>query len=388
MNPDTPPRTLTLVLTTALSVLSLNMFLPSLANIADDLNVDYSLASLAVAGYLGVTAFLQLIIGPFSDRFGRRPVLLAGIAVFIVASLGCMTAVNIQTFLAFRVLQATAIAGWVLSLAVIRDTSPAYLAASRIGYVSMAMAIGPMVGPMLGGLLDELFGWRSSFLLYAVLGTGVLALCWLDLGETNRHPSASFAAQYAAYPGLLRTGQFWGFALCVAFSTSAFYVFLAGAPMVGEQAAIPPSHLGLFMGSTTAAFAVGSFLSGRYAKRFRLTTMMITGRLTACAGLAAALALVLAGNISTGSLLTATLCLGLGNGLTMPSANAGVMSVKPDLAGSAAGLAGALTVAGGALLTWFTGSILTPTSAAPQLMGIMLFCAAAGLLAALYIALT
>ncbi len=381
-----PPRLLTLVLLTGLSVLSLNMFLPSLGNIAVDLRADYALVSLSVGGYLGFTAVLQLVMGPLSDRFGRRPALLAALAIFVVASLGCMVATDIRVFLAFRMMQAVMISGWALSMAVIRDTAPEREAASLIGYVAMAMAVAPMLGPVLGGALDELFGWRSSFLVFAGLGAALLALCWIDLGETNASPSEAFGEQLRSYPELFRSGRFWGYALCMTFSTGAFYIFLAGAPLVAESVlALSPAALGFYMGTITGGFLVGSFLSGRYARRHSLTTMMISGRLVTIAGLAAGLMLFLSGHVNVLSLFGATVFAGLGNGLTMPSANAGVMSVRPGLTGSAYGLAGALTVGGGAVLTSITGAILSEALGAYQLLGMMLLSSLAALAAALYV---
>lgn len=383
-----PPRMFTLVLLTGLSVLSLNMFLPSLAHIAEELQADYALVSLSVAGYLGVTAVLQLIMGPLSDRYGRRPILLGSLAIFAFASLGCMLASDVRVFLVFRVMQGVIISGWALSLAVIRDTRPAQEAASLIGYVTMAMAVAPMLGPVFGGVLDELFGWRSSFLVYAVFGAALLALCWLDLGETNASPSETFAQQFRAYPKLLRAPRFWGYALCMSFSTSAFYAFLAGAPLVAQSVlALSPATLGFCMGTITAGFSLGSFLSGRYAGRYALTTMMIAGRVVACAGLAAGLVLFLAGFVNALTLFGTTIFAGVGNGLTMPSSNAGALSVQPRLAGSASGLAGALTVGGGAILTSVTGAILTEENGAYQLLGVMLFCSLAALAAAFQVRL-
>ena len=148
-----PPGFFTLVFITGLSLLSLNMFLPSLANIAAEFQADYSVVSLSVAGYLGITAVLQLIIGPLSDRFGRRPVLLSALAIFTLASLGCMLASNVWIFLAFRVLQGVIIAGGVLSFAIIRDSASEQEAASQMGYVSMAMASRTDAGAN---------GWRST----------------------------------------------------------------------------------------------------------------------------------------------------------------------------------------------------------------------------------
>lgn len=381
-----PPKIFTLVLLTGLSVLSLNMFLPSLPNMAEAFQADYALVSMSIAGYLAITAVLQLIFGPLSDRLGRRPVLLAGLMIFILASLGCALSTDIWSFLVFRMLQGAIISGWVLSLAVIRDTAPEQEAASIMGYVTMAMAVAPMLGPMFGGALDELFGWRSSFLVFVGFGVGMLALCWFDLGETNKTPSESFVKQFQTYPELFRSRRFWGYALCMTFSTGAFYAFLAGAPLVAESVLkLSPATLGFYMGTITAGFMLGSFLSGRYAKRYSLTTMMMSGRIVACAGLIAGLLLFLAGFMHALSLFGAAVLVGLGNGLTMPSCNAGALSVLPKLAGSAAGLSGALTVAGGAVLSSITGAILTAENGAYALFGMMLFCSAMGLVATLYV---
>ncbi len=383
---SSPPRLFTLVLLTGLSVLSLNMFLPSLSNMAEEFEADYALVNLSIAGYLGITAVLQLVMGPLSDRFGRRPVLLGGLVIFILASLGCALATSISVFLVFRMLQGAIISGAALSPAVIRDTVPTQEAASQIGYVTMAMAVAPMLGPMFGGALDELFGWRASFLAFIGFGILVFGLCWIDLGETNKTPSDTFMKQVHTYPELLRSRRFWGYALCMAFSTGAFYSFLGGAPLVAEKVlALSPAILGFYIGTITAGFMLGSFLSGRYAKRYALTTMMILGRIVACTGLVVGLVLFSAGFVHALSLFGATVFVGLGNGLTMPSSNAGVVSVRPKLAGSASGLAGALTVGGGAVLTSITGVILTAEHGAFQLLGMMLFCSLMALFAALYV---
>lgn len=379
-----PPRLYTLVLLTALSVLSLNMFLPSLSNMARDFQADYALVTLSIAGYLAITAVLQVIMGPLSDRHGRRPVLLAALAIFALASLGCALATDIWVFLGFRILQGAVISGWALSQAAIRDMHPAQEAASLMGYVAMAMAVAPMLGPMFGGVLDELFGWRASFLTFAGMGVALFILCWIDLGETNTCPSETFTKQFRTYPELFRSRRFWGYAMCMAFSTGAFYAFLSGVPLVARTVLdLPPAKLGFYMGTITAGFFLGSFVSGRYAKRYELTTMMIAGRIVACAGLLVGLALFLAGIVNAISLFGATVFVGIGNGLTMPSSNAGALSVRPELAGSASGLSGALTVGAGAVLSSITGAILTEEHGVYELVSMMLFCSAMALVAAL-----
>jgi len=381
-----PPRLLTLILLSALSVVSLNMFVASLSNIAEEFQADYALVNLSIAGYAGMTAVLLLIMGPLSDRFGRRPVILTGLLIFILASLGCMLADDIWMFLFFRLLQGAIISGVVLSNAVIRDMVPAKEAASLMGYLAMAWAVAPMLGPMLGGVLDELFGWRASFVAFVAFGVVIFSLCWVDLGETNKAPSATFAKQFQTYPELFQSRRFWGYALCMAFSTGAFYAFLGGVPLVAKAMfGMSAATLGFYMGTITAGFFLGSFLSGRYAKRYPLTTMMIAGRIVACAGLVVGLVLFLTGVVHALSLFGATIFVGVGNGLTMPSSNAGAMSVRPKLAGSASGLSGALTVGGGAVMSLITGALLTEENGAYPLLGMMLFSSLMALAAALYV---
>ena len=146
---------------------------------------------------------------------------------------------------------------------------------------------------------------------------------------------------------------------------------------------LPPAELGFYMGTISVGFFLGSFLSGRYSKRHQLTTMMIFGRVVACAGLLLGLGLFLAGMVNAISLFGATVFVGIGNGLTNPNSNAGALSVRPELAGSAAGLTGALTVGIGALLTSVMGAILTVENGVYELVGAMLFCSVVSLVAAL-----
>ncbi|MEQ9335391.1 multidrug effflux MFS transporter [Thalassobaculum sp.] len=382
----TPPRLLTLIVVSGVSILPISMFLPSLPSIAADLRADFTLVNLSIAGYAASSAVLQLILGPLSDRYGRRPVLLASLAVFVLASIGCGLATDIRVFLGFRFLQGAVIAGYAVSLAVIRDTSRPEEAAGVIGYVTTAWAVAPLLGPTLGGILEQVFGWRASFWAFAGLGLATLALCWVDLGETNRRPSATIRSQFRAFPKLLRSRQYWGYALCMAFAVGAFYSYLGGAPLAARSAfGMSPAALGLAMGSTTAGFILGSFLCGRYARRFALTTTVIAGRLVACAGLAAGLVLWFAGVVHPAALFGPCVFLGIGNGLSIPSGSAGAMSVNPALAGSAAGLTGALMAAGGGLVSAAAGMILTEGDAIPILLAVLLACAAAGLAAALYV---
>jgi Bcr/CflA subfamily drug resistance transporter len=378
------PRLSTLILLSAVGVLPINIFLPSLTNIATEFDVDYSVAGLTLAAYAAVSACLQVVMGPLSDRFGRRPVILWGVGIFVAATFGCIVAPDIPTFLACRMLQAVIAPTYAVSLAVIRDTTSKEETASRIGYLAMAWAFAPMLGPSFGGLLDQAFGWRANFWFLALAGGAVFALCWIDLRETNRAPSATIAEQFRAYPELLASARFWAYAACMAFSIGAFFAFLAGAPLAARALFdMSPARLGLLMGTITVGFMVGSFLSGRFASHFPLTTTLIAGRALAVAGLLVGLALWAAGIDHVVALFGPCLFVGLSNGLTMPGANAGAISVRPKLTGSAAGLASAISIAGGALMSWVAGAVLTPDNARHAFLLVMLAAAVLALAAAI-----
>ncbi|QKJ91003.1 MULTISPECIES: multidrug effflux MFS transporter [Rhizobium/Agrobacterium group] len=369
----TPPHIITLVVIAGVAALCMNVFLPSLATMAVYFEADYAVMQFAVSGYLAATACLQLVIGPLSDLFGRRPVMLASIAVMIVATLVCMLAPNITVFMIGRVAQAAVVSGFVLARAIVRDMVPMEQAASMIGYVTMGMSVVPMVGPTVGGLLNDISGWQSSFALLCLLGLGILALAWLDLGETNHNRSASFSQQFHAWPELLRSPLFWGYALTSTFSSGMFFSFLGGAPFVGSVLyGLSPAMLGLQFFFMASGYMLGNFISGRYASEIGITRMMLSGNVIGIAGIIAAIALISVGAESAYAFFVPLALIGVGNGVTLPSANAGMVSVQPHLAGSASGLGGAMTIGGGAALSVLASSVLSKEDGTWPLLLVML----------------
>ena len=382
----TPPHIATLILAAGLAALSMNIFLPSLPNMTAYFETDYRLMQLSVALYLAVNAVLQIVIGPISDRFGRRPVMLWGTVLFLVATVGSIFAPTAEIFLAFRMAQAVIVTGLVLSRAVVRDMVPMEEAASMIGYVTMGMSLVPMVSPLIGGVLDTLFGWQANFWMMAVLGVALLWLIWADLGETAANRAPSFGAQIRQYPELLTSPRFWGYCLGAAFTSGAFFAYLGGAPFVGETVfGLTTIWLGFSFGAPAIGYFGGNFLSGRLSVRVGINRMVLWGSLLSTAGLGAALILFYAGGGSALVFFGSMTFVGLGNGMVLPNANAGMLSVRPHLAGSAAGLGGAIMIGGGAALSALAGALLTVQSGAYPLLWIMFATSACGIVSILLV---
>jgi MFS transporter, DHA1 family, multidrug resistance protein len=376
-----------LIALSALAILPLNMFVPSLPNIARDLGAEFSVINLAIAGYAVATALTHLVAGALSDRFGRKPVALVALGIFTLSSLGCSLANDVRVFLLCRLFQATVIAGYAVSLAAIRDTSGDRAAAGRIGYVSSAWAVAPMLGPTLGGLLDAAFGWRANFVAFALFGLAGLYLVTFHLRETNQHRSASIVLQLKGYGELIGASRFRAYALCMAFSIGALYVFLGGAPLVaaalGETS---PVVLGMYMGMVPAGFMLGSYTVGHTSTRFSPRAFMLAGRILTCAGLLIGGVLAAFGAAHPLAFFAPCVAVGLGNGLSMPTANAQVLSIRPGLAGTASGLASAFTVLGAGLVAFCAGLVVNATNARAAVLGAMLMSSLLSLGAAVWIA--
>ncbi len=382
----TPPHIVTLVIASATAAVSMNLFLPSLPGMAEYFQADYRVVQLAVSLYLAATAILQLGIGPASDRFGRRPVMLTSFVIFILATIAALVAPNITIFLICRVMQAFAAAGMVLSRAIVRDTVGADEAASRIGYITMGMTLAPMLGPVIGGFLDELYGWKSTF--YLILGFGLISfvVVYLDLGETHHNRSTSLTKQLKTYPELFRARRFWGYTATAGMASGAFFAFLGGGPYVAtEILGLTPSQYGLYFIFISVGYMIGNFMSGRYSRRIGINPMMLAGNIVASLGLLLALALFLIGFYHPMSLFGPSFLVGIGNGMTMPNANAGIVSVRPHLAGSASGLGGALQIGGGAALSVLAGALLSPDTGPYPLIWVMLISSSLGIVTSLYV---
>ncbi|WP_340297504.1 MULTISPECIES: multidrug effflux MFS transporter [unclassified Roseobacter] len=384
---STAPSIFTLIVLTGLGALSMNVFLPSLPQMAEYFGAEYGVVQLSVALYLGVNAALQLLVGPLSDRYGRRPVMLVGVAIYCLASLGCLWAPDVITFLVFRMTQASVVVGLVLGRAVVRDLYPRDQAASMIGYVTMGMAIVPMVGPVIGGALGQAFGWKANFWLLFGAGLVILLLAWADLGETARKGEGRLRDQFAQYPTLLLSRRFWGYSLSSTLASGAFFAYLGGAPLVGARIfGLEPALLGLFFGAPALGYFFGNFISGRFSVRVGVDRMILWGALITVAGLSIGLGLFFVGYKTALVFFGSMTFVGLGNGMVLPNATSGMMSIRPDLAGTASGLGGSIMLAGGASLSALSGVILSQSDQAYPLIYLMLACAIGAAASAIYTA--
>ena len=387
LNRSTPPHILTLILLASISALTMNIFLPSLPNIASELNSSTGILGLSVGIYLASSAVLQLIIGPFSDQFGRRPLILWSLIIFCISTLATVFVTNTAQFLILRIFQAISASCMVLARAIVRDTTESIeKAGSKIAYVTMGMALVPMVGPAIGGLLDYQYGWEASFWLLFILGLVILIVSFFDVGETLSNHNQSFLQQISTYPSLLRSKRFWGYCLSSAFVSGAFFSYLGGAPFVGNEVfGLEPKDLGFWFGAPAVGYVLGNFLSGSFSTKIGLDKMIFLGVTIALFGVSISLTISLSDHGSVLSFFGLMTLVGLGNGMSIPNATAAMMSINPKLAGTAAGLGSAIMIGGGAGLSAIANFILIPGSSEIPLIMLMWTSVFCGLCSVAYV---
>ena len=370
--PDSPPTTrrrpplALLIAVSAGGPLSLNIFVPSMPGIQRVFHADYGAVQLTLTLYLIGFALAQLVYGPLSDRFGRRPVLLAGQGIYLAGSLLCLMAPSIGALIAGRVVQAIgACAGMVIARAIIQDIYDREKAAPMLAYVHSAMAAAPMVGPSIGGLLEVWFGWQANFVLIAVLAAVVLAASVFVLHETHwgEARAAGIADMMVGFGHLLRRPVFCGHAFQVAFTSSVFFAFVGGAPYVMvDLMGRPPSEYGFYFTAVPAMFMTGSFFAGRVSARVGSDRMVTIGTLIALVATGAEVAWNHWDLLTPLTLFGSMAVAALGAGVAQPNGMAGAVGVDPRRAGAASGLSGFMQMTVSAGVATVVGSLLAGTA--------------------------
>ncbi len=354
--PAPPPRPrpplFILVAISAIGPLALNIFIPSMPGLQQEFGVDYSSVQWTLTLYLIGLAISQLFYGPFSDRYGRRPALLLGLSLFVVASFVATLAPSIEWLIVSRVFQAIGGAsGLVLSRAMVRDLYERDKAASVIGYITMAWVLAPMLAPTLGGLLDLWLDWRGGFYLVTLVGglVGLSALRWLHETHHDRGVGEGLVGMLSSYATLMQNRSFWVFTISLSFSSCAFFSFLGGVPYVMmEVLGETPLSYGLWFGLTALGYMAGNGLAGRFSQQLGGERMIFIGTGASFLGAFAVLVGLWSGQLSPATIFIPMFVIALGNGLSIPNGVAGAVSVLPAIAGAAAGLAGFLQTAIGA----------------------------------------
>ena len=353
-----PESLVVTVLVTALvgfGAISTDLYLPSLPAIGESFGSTTAEVQLTLSVFLVGFALSQIVYGPLSDRFGRRPVLIGGVTIALLATLACLAADSIGLLIAARFVQAVgACTGVVLGRAVVRDIYGREGAAKMLSYMGVAMALAPALGPILGGLLQVWFGWRANFLVLAIFG----AICLLGvlrvLPETNRwrDPGATDPARLLRnYAGLARDPVYLGYVLVCSFAYSGIFAFISGSSFLFiEVLGLAPNVSGFCFAALVVGYMIGAFVSGRLTTALGIERLVLAGAGLGLAGGLAAPLLTFAGVLSVAGILIPVFVFMVGVGLMLPNAMAGAIGPYPRMAGTASAFLGFVQMILAALL--------------------------------------
>ena len=356
--PPRRPALWLLVIITMSGTLAMHMFIPALPDVARDLGAGIPAVQATISLYILGLAVGQLVYGPLSDGFGRRPVLMVGLALYAAAGLAAAVAPGIQSLVAARLMQALGgCAGLVLARAMVRDTSESEDAVRRLSLLSLIVAVGPAMAPVVGATLSAGIGWRAIFLLLAGLGVASLLFSWRLLPETGR-PTGQVAVGALArgYGALLRAPVFVAYVIGGSCATMSMYAFVATAPFIfmGELHR-PPQELGIYLGVLVAGASLGMALAGRLVGITGIERLMTGASALSLSAALFYLTVVLLGQQTVALSLVPFFLYAVGTGAVSPAAVAKSVSVVPGLVGTAAGLFGFTQFAVGALSTTLAG---------------------------------
>ncbi len=351
-----PPLWL-LALLTFTGTMAMHVFVPALPDAAASLGAEGGVMALTISFYILGLAVGQLVYGPVSDRFGRRPVLMFGLVVYIAASLLAYLAPNVETLVTARLLQALGgCAGLVLGRAIVRDCSAEGEATRRLALMNLMVAIGPGIAPLIGVGLVHVTGWRSIFLAMTVLGivNAILALRLLPETGGGRARSAGEVAR--DYARLIRSPVFLGYAIGGGCATTSLYAFITVAPFVFvHDLGVSTGAVGAYLALNILGFWFGSLATSRLVRVLPTGRMLVFGNLISVAAAVAFLVLVLTDRLTVAGTVFPMMIFTFGAGISSPAALTLAMSLNANAVGSASGLYGFSQMVIGAICTSLVG---------------------------------
>ncbi|MES2840960.1 MAG: multidrug effflux MFS transporter [Pseudomonadota bacterium] len=372
--PSHGPLIANLIAQLAFGLLAMTICLPSMQEWGAMFGSDQASVQLTFSGYVVAYGGLQLLYGPWSDRWGRKKVLMFGLTLAGLGSVLAAFSPSLAWLTAARVLQgAGCAAGMVVGRAMVQDLFTGPERTRVMAYVGMAMGLIPPTATILGGQIHVRLGWQANFVLIAVLAVVLFVAAWKGLPD--HQPSTTvqphwLGAMLSSYARLAREPSFLLFVFILALTTANFYAFLAGAPIVLGSYGVGPAGIGYYIMVVPLSYIVGNYLTTHLVHRTGDHAMMMLGQLCTVGGVALMLVLALA-NVDTPLAFALPLMLmGLGNGFLVPPALTGTVGLVPALAGSAAAVAGLAQQLMGAVGGYAVG--LVPHDGAVNLGWLML----------------
>lgn len=357
------PTTLLWLVTGCLMLqpLSTDLYLASLPNLASNFSVTPAAVQQTLSLFVIGFGFAQLISGPLSDRFGRRPVLIGGLSVYVITSMACALSPSLNLLIGARFIQAigscTAV---VVARAVIRDAYNPAEGARVLAKASSWLALAPILGPILGGYLQVAFGWRAAFFALTFCGVAVWVYAWLYMKESNNTPNPDairFATMARNYLNIMSIPAFWAYTLPGAISYASIFVYISGTPFIYITVLdVPTEYYGYLYALGVAGYLSGTLICRRYIGRLGIQRTLIMGTVVALVGASSFLGLVLL-DVRHWTLVVAAQFLVMGgHGINFPCAQSGSLAPFPLQSGAAAGLFGCITMVAALLAGTWVGS--------------------------------
>lgn len=358
--------TVLITLCVALGPLSTDMYLPALPSLTGFFETSIDKVQLTLSVFFLGFAFAQLIYGPLSDRFGRKPLLISGLSLFMLASIGCIFATSIEQLIFYRFLQAVGgCAGPVLGRTIVRDTHGAKHSAKVLSHIGTAMALAPAIAPILGGYINNLFDWQSIFIFLAVYGGISIFLLIKNVPETcpeEKHHSIHPVLILKNFGFLLSHRNYVGYVLTCSFIFSGLFSFLSGSSFVLiEFLGIESQYFGYYFTGMVFGYMTGTFIAGHLTLKWGINRLIIWGTsISAIAGIAMN-SFALLEIYGVVFIIAPMYFFMVGVGIVMPQTMAGALAPFPKLAGTASSLLGFLQSITAAIVGTVVGHLYTGT---------------------------